>query len=200
MLRVASGVTAIIFDKPAVASIDVRGGGPGTRDDALLEPEATVEAIDAITLSGGSALGLDAARRRAGLARRTGPRPAHPRSGDPDRARRDLLRSAERRQQGLGTLPALSRSRLCRRLRGRHRFRARQRRRRAWRHHRQFQGRPWLGLRANRRRRHGGGARGGQCRRQRHGRRRAVVLGGAVRGRRRISADADCRRHSRRTC
>jgi L-aminopeptidase/D-esterase-like protein len=58
---VASGVTAIIFDKPAVASIDVRGGGPGTREDALLAPQNVVEAIDAIALSGGSALGLDAA-------------------------------------------------------------------------------------------------------------------------------------------
>ncbi|WP_407151702.1 P1 family peptidase [Bradyrhizobium sp. ORS 86] len=58
---IASGVTAIIFDKPAVASIDVRGGGPGTREDALLAPQSVVEAIDAITLSGGSALGLDAA-------------------------------------------------------------------------------------------------------------------------------------------
>ena len=57
----ASGVTAVIFDTPAVASIDVRGGGPGTREDALLEPESTVEEIDAIALSGGSALGLDAA-------------------------------------------------------------------------------------------------------------------------------------------
>lgn len=57
----ASGVTAVIFDSPAVASIDVRGGGPGTREDALLKPESTVEAIDAIALSGGSALGLDAA-------------------------------------------------------------------------------------------------------------------------------------------
>jgi L-aminopeptidase/D-esterase-like protein len=57
----ASGVTAIIFDKPAVASIDVRGGGPGTRDEALLQPHNTVEAIDGIALSGGSALGLDAA-------------------------------------------------------------------------------------------------------------------------------------------
>ena len=57
----ASGVTAVIFDQPAVASIDVRGGGPGLRESALLAPEATVEAVDAITLSGGSALGLDAA-------------------------------------------------------------------------------------------------------------------------------------------
>src|ERR1700716_1136149 len=50
----ASGVTAIIFDKPAVASIDVRGGGPGTREDALLDPVSTVDAIDAITLAGGA--------------------------------------------------------------------------------------------------------------------------------------------------
>ncbi len=56
----ASGVTAILFDKPAVASADVRGGGPGTREDALLDPVSTVDAIDAITLSGGSAFGLDA--------------------------------------------------------------------------------------------------------------------------------------------
>lgn len=57
----ASGVTAILFDSPVVASVDVRGGGPGTREDALLKPESTVEAIDGIALSGGSALGLDAA-------------------------------------------------------------------------------------------------------------------------------------------
>jgi L-aminopeptidase/D-esterase-like protein len=58
---VASWVTAIIFDSPAIASIDVRGGGPGTREDALLKLESTVDAVDGITLSGGSALGLDAA-------------------------------------------------------------------------------------------------------------------------------------------
>jgi L-aminopeptidase/D-esterase-like protein len=58
---IASGVTAIIFDAPAVASIDVRGGGPGTREESVLHLEGTVDAIDAITLSGGSALGLDAA-------------------------------------------------------------------------------------------------------------------------------------------
>ena len=57
----ASGVTAVIFDKPAVASIDVRGGGPGTREETVLELQSTVEAIDGIALSGGSALGLDAA-------------------------------------------------------------------------------------------------------------------------------------------
>jgi D-aminopeptidase len=59
--RLGSGATAIIFDQPAVASIDVRGGGPGTRETALLDPAQSVEGIDAITLAGGSAFGLDAA-------------------------------------------------------------------------------------------------------------------------------------------
>jgi D-aminopeptidase len=59
--RLASGVTAIVFDGPTVASIDVRGGGPGTRETDLLDPSRTVERIDAIVLSGGSAFGLDAA-------------------------------------------------------------------------------------------------------------------------------------------
>ncbi len=59
--KLASGVTVVLFDQPAVASVDVRGGGPGERETALLDPAATVERIDAITLSGGSAFGLDAA-------------------------------------------------------------------------------------------------------------------------------------------
>ena len=59
--RLGSGVTAIIFDEPAVAAIDIGGGGPGTRETDLLDPAMTVERIDAIALSGGSALGLDAA-------------------------------------------------------------------------------------------------------------------------------------------
>lgn len=60
-LQLGSGSTVVIFDEPAVASIDVRGGGPGTRETALLDPAQTVEGIDAIVLSGGSAFGLDAA-------------------------------------------------------------------------------------------------------------------------------------------
>jgi D-aminopeptidase len=56
----ASGVTAIVFDEPAVTSVDVRGGAPGTRETDLLEPHRTVERIDAVVLSGGSAFGLDA--------------------------------------------------------------------------------------------------------------------------------------------
>ena len=59
--RLGSGSTVVIFDDPAVASVDVSGGGPGTRETALLDPAQTVEGIDAIVLSGGSAFGLDAA-------------------------------------------------------------------------------------------------------------------------------------------
>jgi L-aminopeptidase/D-esterase-like protein len=58
--KLASGTTAIIFDQPAVAAIDVRGGGPGTREGALLDLASTLERVDAIALSGGSAFGLDA--------------------------------------------------------------------------------------------------------------------------------------------
>jgi D-aminopeptidase len=59
--KIASGVTAVVFDEPAIASIDVRGGGTGTRESVLLDPSMTVERIDAITIAGGSAFGLDAA-------------------------------------------------------------------------------------------------------------------------------------------
>lgn len=58
--QVASGVTAVVFDHPVVAAMDVRGGGPGTREGALLDLANTVEKIDAIALSGGSAFGLEA--------------------------------------------------------------------------------------------------------------------------------------------
>jgi D-aminopeptidase len=59
--RLGSGVTTVVFDEPAIASVDLRGGGPGTRESAMLDPAQTVSGIDAIALSGGSAFGLDAA-------------------------------------------------------------------------------------------------------------------------------------------
>ncbi len=59
--RLGSGTTTIVFDAPAVAAVDVRGGAPGTRETDLLDPGMLVEHIDAITLSGGSAFGLEAA-------------------------------------------------------------------------------------------------------------------------------------------
>ncbi|HET9817127.1 MAG TPA: P1 family peptidase [Xanthobacteraceae bacterium] len=58
--RLASGVSVIIFEEPAVVAVDVRGGAPATRETDLLEPHRTAERIDAVVLSGGSAFGLDA--------------------------------------------------------------------------------------------------------------------------------------------
>ena len=60
-IQLGSGTTVVLFDEPVVASVDVRGGGPGTRETELLNPAQTVLGIDAIVLSGGSAFGLDAA-------------------------------------------------------------------------------------------------------------------------------------------
>lgn len=59
--RLKSGVTAIVCDPPATAAVQVLGGAPGTRETDLLEPHNTVQTVDAIILSGGSAFGLDAA-------------------------------------------------------------------------------------------------------------------------------------------
>lgn len=62
----ATGVSVLSFAAAgsgtgAVASVDVRGGGPGTRETDLLAPENTVGAVQAIVLAGGSAYGLAAA-------------------------------------------------------------------------------------------------------------------------------------------
>jgi D-aminopeptidase len=57
---VDSGVSVVLFEEPAVASIAIHGGAPALRDGALLAPEMTVERVDAFVLSGGSAFGLDA--------------------------------------------------------------------------------------------------------------------------------------------
>jgi D-aminopeptidase len=59
--KLGSGSTVVLFDKAVTGSVDVRGGGPGTRETALLDPAQTVDGVDAIVLSGGSAFGLDAA-------------------------------------------------------------------------------------------------------------------------------------------
>lgn len=56
-----SGCTVLLFDHPAIAGVDQRGGAPGTRETDLLHPMHMVNHIDAILLSGGSAYGLDAA-------------------------------------------------------------------------------------------------------------------------------------------
>ena len=56
-----TGVTVIIPDARAVCAVDVRGGGPGTRETDALSPENLVDAIDALVLAGGSVYGLAAA-------------------------------------------------------------------------------------------------------------------------------------------
>lgn len=56
-----SGTTVVLApEQGAVAGVDVRGGGPGTRETDLLDPRNLVERVQAIVLSGGSALGLAA--------------------------------------------------------------------------------------------------------------------------------------------
>lgn len=56
-----SGCTVILCKEGAVAGVDVRGGGPATRETDLLNPINMVQKIHAVMLSGGSAFGLDAA-------------------------------------------------------------------------------------------------------------------------------------------
>lgn len=60
--RLKSGVTVLTGHDRLAAAVHVMGGAPGTRETDLLAPENTVEMIDALVLSGGSAFGLDAAQ------------------------------------------------------------------------------------------------------------------------------------------
>ncbi len=53
-----TGCTVVLADCPVTASGEVRGSAPASREFALLDPLATVQAIDAVALSGGSAFGL----------------------------------------------------------------------------------------------------------------------------------------------
>ncbi|GGE37629.1 peptidase T4 [Primorskyibacter flagellatus] len=58
---VKTGATVMVADAPFTAGVHVMGGAPGTRETDLLAPDKTVEQVDALVLSGGSAFGLDAA-------------------------------------------------------------------------------------------------------------------------------------------
>ncbi len=60
-VEAGTGCTVILCKEGAVAGVDVRGGGPATRETDLLNPINMVEKIHAVMLSGGSAYGLDAA-------------------------------------------------------------------------------------------------------------------------------------------
>lgn len=59
--QLKSGVTSLVCETENTASVHVMGGAPGTRETDLLRVENTVQSVDAIILSGGSAFGLDAA-------------------------------------------------------------------------------------------------------------------------------------------
>ncbi len=56
-----TGTTVVLLPDNAVSSVDVRGGGPGTRETDLLHPTATMQTVHALCLTGGSAYGLAAA-------------------------------------------------------------------------------------------------------------------------------------------
>jgi L-aminopeptidase/D-esterase-like protein len=58
--RARTGCTVVLLPAGTVASGEIRGGAPGTREWDLLSPERTVNRVDAVVLSGGSAFGLAA--------------------------------------------------------------------------------------------------------------------------------------------
>ncbi len=60
-MTVRTGVTVLIPDAPVAMGVDVRGGGPGTRDTDALDPSCLVEKVHGLVLSGGSVFGLAAA-------------------------------------------------------------------------------------------------------------------------------------------
>ncbi|NUP39381.1 MAG: peptidase S58 family protein, partial [Streptomyces sp.] len=78
-----TGTTVVLAPEGgAIAAVDVRGGGPGTRETDALDPRNLVQRVDAVVLTGGSAFGLDAASGVAawlegrGRGFRVGPDPA----------------------------------------------------------------------------------------------------------------------------
>jgi L-aminopeptidase/D-esterase-like protein len=60
-VRAATGVSVVVPDRPVVMAVDVRGGGPGTRETDALDPSTLVERVHGLALSGGSVFGLAAA-------------------------------------------------------------------------------------------------------------------------------------------
>ncbi|MCV2866005.1 P1 family peptidase [Albidovulum sediminicola] len=58
--RIRTGTTVLLGARPFTAAVHVMGGAPGTRETDLLAPDRLVQEVDALVLSGGSALGLDA--------------------------------------------------------------------------------------------------------------------------------------------
>ena len=78
-----TGTTVVLARHGAVGGVDVRGGGPGTRETDLLDPSTLVEQVHAVVLTGGSAYGLAAADgvmrglEERGVGFPVGPEPGH---------------------------------------------------------------------------------------------------------------------------
>jgi L-aminopeptidase/D-esterase-like protein len=76
-----TGTTVVVARKGAVGGVDVRGGGPGTRETDLLHPTTAIDRVHAVVLTGGSAYGLAAANgvmaslESAGIGWPVGPEP-----------------------------------------------------------------------------------------------------------------------------
>ena len=153
-----------------MASIDVRGGGPGTRETDLLDPQMAVQRIDAMTLSGGSAFGLDAPSGAQAYLREQG-RGYQVGSARvpivPGAILFDLLNGGDK---DWGRYPPYRELAYAAAANAGGRFRARQRWRRDRRDHGQPQGWPRLSVGGDVGRVHRRGARCRQCRRQRCGR------------------------------
>jgi L-aminopeptidase/D-esterase-like protein len=82
--RALSGTTVVLAPTGgAIAAVDVRGGGPGTRETDALDPRNLVQRVEAVVLTGGSAYGLDSAAgvmawlEEQGRGVRVGPDPSH---------------------------------------------------------------------------------------------------------------------------
>ena len=57
----ATGITVLVSEQGMRAGLDVRGGGPASRDSQLLNPLTAADIVHAVVLGGGSAFGLGAA-------------------------------------------------------------------------------------------------------------------------------------------
>ena len=56
-----TGCTVFLSEEGMAAGLDVRGGGPASRESELMDPLAAAQVIHGIVLAGGSAFGLNAA-------------------------------------------------------------------------------------------------------------------------------------------
>src|SRR5438477_1005723 len=104
------GATVVLWEAPAVASVDVRGGAPGTRETELLGPATLVDRVDAIVLSGGSAFGYGRARRDGARLRGARRARADRAGGDPVRSCFSWAAALDRRAPPSGARPARART------------------------------------------------------------------------------------------